>query len=146
MQRYYTLRSSRILALCLILLCLASLAALWSLPLPMMGWLFLTMVVLWWGGYHLSLDANLRLQHSCVAFRLEESEEIVLILRNGRHLPCRMSRDSLVTPWLVILNVALSEQPGGRSLVILQDAMGADSFRHLRVVLKWSDKAGQEAR
>lgn len=142
MQRYYTLRPSRLLALSIVLLCSASLAALWSLSLPVMGATVLTMAVLWWGGY-LSLDANMRLRHSCVAFRLEEGEELVLVLRNGRHLPCRMSRDSLVTPWLVILNVVSSEQRGVRSLVILQDAMGAESFRRLRVALRWGSKAGQ---
>jgi toxin CptA len=146
MQRYYTLRPSRRLALLFILLCFASLAALWTLPLPALWRLLLTVVVLWWAGYHLLLDANLRLQHSCVAFRLEETEEIVLVLRNGRHVPCKVTRDSLVTPWLVILNVVLSEQRGWRSLVILPDAMAADSFRRLRVVLKWGDRAGQVAR
>ena len=145
MQRYYTLRPSRLLVLGFILLCSVSLAILWALPLPMTWRLFLTMVVLWWVGYHLSLDANLRLQHSCVAFRLEEQEEIVLVLRNGRHVPCQVDRDSLVTPWLVILNVALSEQRGGRSLVIMPDTMVADSFRRLRVALKWGDKAGHAA-
>lgn len=146
MQRYYTLCPSRRLALLFILLCFASLAASWSLPLPTLWRLLLTVVVLWWVGYHLLLDANLRLQHSCVAFRLEEKDEIVLVLRNGRHVPCKVSRDSLVTPWLVILNVLLSEQRGRRSLVILPDAVAADSFRRLRVVLKWSDKAAQAAR
>jgi toxin CptA len=145
MQRYYTLGPSRRLALSFILLCSASLAALWTLPLPKLWGLLLTVAVLWWAGYHLLLDANLRLQHSCVAFRLEEKEEIVLVLRNGRHLPCKVSRDSLVTPWLVILNVALSERRGWRSVVILPDAMAADSLRRLRVVLKWGD-FGQAAR
>jgi toxin CptA len=146
MQRYYTLRPSRLLALSLVLLCFASLAALWSLSLPVMGLLVLIVAVLWWGGYRLSLDANLRLRHSCVAFRLEEGEELVLVLRNGRHLPCRMLRDTLVTPWLVILNVMPSEQRWGRSVVILRDAMGAESFRRLRVALRWSSKAGQAAK
>jgi toxin CptA len=146
MRRYYTLRPSRLLALSFFLFCSASLAAIWSLSLPTLWMLCLTVAVLCFGGYHLALDANLRLQHSCVAFRLEERGELVLVLRNGRHLPCTMSRDSLVTPWLVILNVVSSEQRGGRSLVILQDAMGAESFRRLRVALRWGDRAGQAAK
>ena len=146
MRRYYTLRPSRLLALSFFLFCSASLAAIWSLSLPTLWMLCLTVAVLCFGGYHLALDANLRLQHSCVAFRLEEKEEIVLVLRNGRHVPCKVTRDSLVTPWLVILNVVLSEQRGWRSLAILPDAMDEDSFRRLRVVLKWGDKAGQAAR
>jgi toxin CptA len=146
MQRYFTLRPSRLLALSIVLLCSASLAALWSLSLPVMGLLVLTVAVLWWGGYRLALDANLRLRHSCVALRLEEGEDLALVLRNGRHLPCRVARDSLVTPWLVMLNVASSEPRGGRSVVILPDAMGAQSFRRLRVALRWGGKAGQAAK
>jgi toxin CptA len=144
MQRYYTLRSSRLLTLTLFLLCAVSLAGAWSQPLPATASIILTALVLGWGGYHLSL-ANLRLQHSCVAFRLEEGAGIVLVLRNGRHVPCEMARDSLVTPWLVILNVKLAEQRGARSLVLPPDVMDAQSFRRLRVALKWGDRAVQEA-
>jgi hypothetical protein len=145
MQRYYTLRPSRLLALSFILLCAVSFAALWSLSLPLLGLFILTVAMLCWGGYHLLLDASMRLQHSCVAFRLEEGEGIVLVLRNGRHLPCRVARDSLVTSYLVILNVVLSEQRGSRSLVILPDAMAVESFRRLRVALRWGDKDCQTA-
>lgn len=145
-QRYYTLRPSRLLAFSLLFLCLASLAAIWSLPLHKLLLFALSLVVLLWVGYHLSLDSQLRLQHSCVAFRLEEEGVVVLILRNGRHVPGKLSSDSLATPYLVILNVALSEQRGGRSLLILPDSMGAERFRRLRIALKWGDKTNQLAR
>lgn len=145
MQRYYKLRPSRFLALLFLLLCVISLVLLWLLPLPTLVLLVLTAVVLCWGGYCLLLDANLHLGNSCVAFRMEDSEEIVLVLRSGRHLPGRVAPDSLVTHYLVILNVVLSEQHGGRSLLILPDAIGVESFRRLRVALRWGDKAGQPA-
>jgi hypothetical protein len=143
MQRYYKLRPSRFLALLFSLLCLASLVSLWLLPLPFLWLLTLTVAVLYWGGYCLLFDTYLRMGHSCVAFRLENQEEIVLVLRNGRHLPGRVSSDSLVTPYLVILNVVQKEQRRRRSLLISPDAMGVDSFRRLRVALKWGDKADQ---
>ena len=90
-------------------------------------------------------DTYLRMGHSCVAFRLETQDEIVLVLRNGRHLAGRVSSDSLVTPYLVILNVVLKEPRRRRSLLISPDAMGVESFRRLRVALKWGDKADQVA-
>ena len=80
-----------------------------------------------------------------MAFRLEGQDEIVLVLRSGTHLSGRVSADSLVTPFLVILNVALKERRERRSLLIMPDTMGAESFRHLRVALKWGDKADQAA-
>src|SRR5512146_874813 len=121
-----------------------SLALLWLLRLPTAGTLIVAAVVLYWGGHSLLLDANLRMGHSCVGFRLEDSDEIVLLLRSGRHLSCRVAPDSLVIPYFVILNVTLSEQRGGRTLMILPDAMEAESFRRLRVALRWGDK-GQAA-
>ena len=105
----------------------------------------MTVATMCWIGYYLLLEANLSMGHSCVAFRLEGQEEIVLVLRNGLHVPGWVSADSLVTPSLVILNVVLKEQRGRRSLLILPDTMGAESFRRLRVALKWGDKADQVA-
>lgn len=145
-QRYYTLRPSRLFALTLLCLCAATLAVIWTLPLHKLMLLLLSVAAIAWAGYHLSLDARLRLQHSCVAFRLDGEGEVVLVLRNGRHVPCRLSADSLVTPYLVILNVGLNEQRGGRSLLILPDSMGAERFRRLRIALKWGDRPDQAAR
>ena len=113
--------------------------------MPFAGLLVLTLIVLCWAAYYLLLDANLSRGRSCVAFRLEGQDEIVLVLRSGTHLSGRVSADSLVTPFLVILNVALKERRGRRSLLVMPDTMGAESFRHLRVALKWGDKTDQAA-
>ena len=145
MQVNYKLRPSRFLALLFFLLCMLSLVSIWMLPLPVTGLLVLTLAVLCWVAYYLLLDANLSRERSCVAFRLGDQDEIVLVLRSGTHLTGRVSADSLVTPFLVILNVALKEQRGRRSLLVMPDTMGAESFRRLRVALKWGGKADQVA-
>ena len=145
MQLSYKLRPSRSLALLFVLLCVLSLVSIWMLQLPFAGLLVLTLIVLCWAAYYLLLDANLSRGRSCVAFRLEGQDEIVLVLRSGTHLSGRVSADSLVTPFLVILNVALKERRGRRSLLVMPDTMGAESFRHLRVALKWGDKTDQAA-
>jgi len=143
MQRYFKLRSSRTFALLLVFLCAASLATLRLLSLPPLWLLVLAVVVLCWSVYCLLLGATLRLGLSCVAFRLEDGEKIVLLLRSGRHLQCRVSPYCLVTPYLVILNVTLCERRGGRSVMIMPDSMSADSFRRLRVALRWNVAADQ---
>lgn len=145
MQRYFKLRPSRLLAALLSLVSVLSLVSLWLLPLPMPVMSALTAAILYGVGSCLLRDAGLRRTHSCVAFRLEDREQIVLVLRNGMHLPGRISPDSLVTPYLVLLNVALSEQRGERSLRIMPDAMGPDSIRRLRVALEWGDRSAQAA-
>ena len=136
MQRHFKLRPSRILAALLFILCCASLVSLWTLPLPTMVLSVLTLLVLVWGGYCVSRYALLRADDSCVAFRLEEDLGIVLVLRNGSHLMCRLSSDSLVTSLVIILNIEANEQRRGRNVLIFPDAMGVDSFRRLRVALK----------
>ncbi len=141
MQRYFKLHSSRLLAVLLSIVSVLALVSLWLLPLPMPVMSALTAAILYGMGSCLMRDAGLRRAHSCIAFRLEDREQIVLVLRNGMHLPGRISADSLVTPYLVILNVVLSEQRGERSLRIMPDAMEPDSFRRLRVVLRWGESA-----
>lgn len=140
MQRYFKLRPSRSLALYLFILCVAAILVLWQLPLPIPVLLASSLSILCWGGYYLVLAANLRTGRSCVAFRLEE-DGVVLVLRDGRHLPYKVAADSLVTPYLVILNVESGERRGRRQLLILPDAIGGESFRRLRVALRWGDQA-----
>lgn len=145
-QRSYTLRPSRVLAFVLGLLVLLVLIVLWQMTIPLLLMAGSMLMVMVWAGYHLALDANLRMPHACVAFRLEEAGEVMLILRNGLHVPCRLRPDSLVTPYLVILNASMSGQHGERSVLIAPDSMNAENFRRLRVALKWGEAAPQEAR
>ncbi len=139
MQRHFKLRPSRFLTALFFILCCASLVSLWTLPLPTMALLALTLLVLVWSSYCLSRYAFLRTDDACVAFRLEEDSGIVLVLRNGSHMMCKLSNDSLVTSLVIILNVEANEQRRGRSVLIFPDTMGADSFRRLRVALKWGE-------
>jgi len=45
--------------------------------------------------------------------------------------------DSLVTPFITVLNVLPQGARLARSVVILPDSLDAESFRQLRVWLKW---------
>ncbi len=140
MQRYYKLRASRFLVFLVISLCAGSLVCLWTLPWPA-GILFaVSAAVMYWTGYCLLHDAKLRLAKSCVAFRFEDREEIVLVLRSGSHMPGRVLASSVVTPYIVILDVLLAGQRGRRSILILPDAMSTESYRLLRTLLRWGDK------
>lgn len=145
MQRHstYTLRPSRRLALLFSLLAAVALAASWLLPLPWPVLLGLSGTIIVWASYRLNHDARLRMQDSCVAFRLEEEETVMLVLRSGRHVPGTLSATSLITPFLVILNVKLQTRRVNRSLVLLPDCMGRQSFRRLRVALRWGGDSAQ---
>jgi hypothetical protein len=142
MQRHFKLRPSRFLAALFCVLCFSVLVSIWTLPLPSMALLTLTLLATGWSGYCLLHHAILRTGNACVAFRLEEGDGIVLVLRNGSHLVCRLSDDSLIAPYVVILNVVLNEQHRGRSVLVFPDAMGSDSFRRLRIALRWGVRQG----
>ncbi len=83
-------------------------------------------------------DAWLRLPHSCAGLVLEE-DGAVFIQRDGAQLPCCILSGSLVTPWLTILNVLPQNARLARNLVILPDSLDAESFRQLRVQLRWGN-------
>lgn len=89
-------------------------------------------------GHCLLRHAWLRLPYSCAGLLLEE-DGVVLIRRDGVHLPCRILPGSLVAPWLTVLNMLPEGERLVRSVVILPDSLDAESFRQLRLWLKWGD-------
>jgi toxin CptA len=52
-------------------------------------------------------------------------------------LICIISGDSFVTPYLTVLNLKPEGARFAHALVILPDSLEAESFRRLRVRLKW---------
>lgn len=84
----------------------------------------------------------LSLPHSCAGLVLEE-EGAVFIRRDGAHLPCRILPGSLVSPWLTVLNAQPQNARGVLSIVILPDSLDAESFRQLRVRLRWGNYSSQ---
>lgn len=137
-QRYFKLRRSRLLALVIVLPAVASLISVWMLSLNVWVQFSLITAVLFWTLHHLLIDAGLKMRRSCVAFRLEEREGIVLVLRSGSHHSGKVLPYSFISPYMVILGVLQSGDRRRRNLLIMPDAMGADSFRRLRVALRWS--------
>ncbi len=108
----------------------------------------LLLVLPWWASaatalmlllglrHYLMRDAWLRLPHSCTGLVMEE-EGAAILLRSGIQQPCRILPGSLVTPLLTLLNVLPQDARFARSVVILPDSLDAESFRQLRVWLKW---------
>lgn len=136
-QSHYTLRPSRIFFRVLWLSCVLFLFVLPGLPLAI-AWLFCAGITAIASCIYVSLvRAKLRLAKSIVAFRLEDEREITLIQRNGLHTRGKLSKGSLVTPYLVLLNVN-RDAHGYQSVLVMPDSMSRDAFRRLRVALRWS--------
>lgn len=138
-QRHYKLHPSRFLSIAIFMAFLIFIGIVFVLPF---GWLYsliITLIILLTCVYVLLRDARLSRADSCVALRLDAGDSIALILRDGRQMSGKLSAAGVTLPFVVILSVRL-EKGGHRSLVLLQDNMDTDSFRRLRVLLRWSAK------
>jgi toxin CptA len=136
MQRQFQFRPSRYLAAILSIAHGAALVALFPLDLPVWTKAGLAFLVLLSLGYHLWRDAWLSASSAIVSLVLD-GDMIMLVSRGGEQLAGRMLRDTLVTPFLAVLNVMPEGARFSRSMVILPDSLDAESFRQLRVWLKW---------
>ncbi len=136
MQRQFKLRPSRYLAAVLVVVHGSALAVLFPLTLPVWAKAALAIVILFSLAYHLRRDALLSSRIAVMALLLEE-EQAVLTLRGGDQLAGQVLRNTLVTPFLTVLNVRPQGARLARSVVILPDSMDAETFRQLRVRLKW---------
>ncbi|HEY6095323.1 MAG TPA: protein YgfX [Gallionellaceae bacterium] len=136
MQSLYLLRPSRLLAGLLLLMHLLALSALFTLPLPLWGGALLSLVVLLSLAYWVARAAWLRLATSCVSIRLH-GDSVELVCRNGESVSGTVQRDTLVTPFLVVLRILPAEGRRCRNVVIAGDAMAPEALRELRVALRW---------
>lgn len=136
MQRQFNFQPSIYLATALVAMHGAAMAALLSLALP--SWVQVAMVFFLLYGllHHLWRNAGLFAPSSNVSLMMD-GDRIVLTSRNGKQVTGKVMPDSLVTPLLTVLNVLPQDTHWTRSVVILPDSMDAESFRLLRVCLKW---------
>lgn len=94
--------------------------------------------------YYGCRDAWLLLPTSHVAIRLD-GDGVVLKSRDGREISARVSRDSVVTPLLTILNVSSQDRQNIHAVIIFPDSMDKERFRELRVLMKWSGDVVSQA-
>jgi len=109
-------------------------------PPPLWSKLALAVLLLSSLLYYLRRDAWLQLPASCIGLVLE-GDGAILLRRDGVRLPCEILHDSLVMPYLTVLNVLPQGARFARSVVVLPDSLEAESFRQLRVWLKWGTQA-----
>jgi len=137
MSRQFDLKPSRYLAAILVLALSGILALLWILSPP--WWVIwpTTAALLGSAFYYLRHDAFLLMQSSYVQLQLE-AEQITVTARNGQSWTGHVLHDSFITPSLTLLNILPQGAHFSRSVIILPDSLDPDSFRELRVWMKWN--------
>lgn len=137
MRLQVEIRPSRQLALLLMAGHAAALFAVLS-ALPARADMMLAPVLLFSLGYFLLRDAWLRLAESCVVLEIAP-EGIILVRRDGERLPCMLRSGSVVTPWLTVLNLLPQGTRLGRGIILLPGSLEKESYRRLRVWLRWGE-------
>ena len=136
MQRQFNFKSSFYLALALAVMHGTAWVSLLFLALPV--WanaaLFSLLAVNLW--HHLTHRAWLAAPASTVALQLD-GDQIIVVARDGRQIAGRVLPDSITAPWLTIVNILPQGSRLVRSVIIFPDSLDVDSFRQLRVALKW---------
>lgn len=135
-QRRFEFHPSHVLTAALAVAHITVLAALLPLALALWAKLALAVVIVTSLAYHVWLDAQRTAPSSSTALVLE-GDRVMLVMRDGQQFAVSVSKDSLVTPWLTVLNVAPLGARTTRRILILPDSMDAESFRQLRTWLKW---------
>lgn len=136
MQREFNLQFSTYLAVALLVSHGAALAVLAILTMPLWAKILLALLVLVSFLYHLWHHALLFSRFSTKKLILE-GDMVLLVASNGDQLLARVLTDSLVTPFITVLNVLPQGKHFARSIIIMPDTLDEESFRQLRVWLKW---------
>lgn len=140
---YIIFKPSKTLSLLLALISVTVLVILILLPMLLQIKLLLTLLVLVAFAYALCMHGLRVLPWSSVALSLNSKNELKLICRDGRQIinlaPCK---DSVVTPYLSVIHCKSTEASRlagvySYRIILLPDALEPDSFRQLRVWLRW---------
>jgi toxin CptA len=132
----FAINASRLLAIFILLGHSIAIGALMFVPIPKVAFYFLEIVLILSATYYWLRDAKLILPGSWIALRLED-DCIVLFNRNGSEFTGKLLASSFITPHLVILQVSLPDYRLKQNVVLMADSMDAESFRKLRVAVKW---------
>lgn len=90
--------------------------------------------------YHV-LDASLQLSWSLVGLELNSKGELHLRRRDGKKESATVLPDTVVLPYLTILNLKIDNSRWHRHVLITPDRVEIDAFRQLRVWLRWGRQA-----
>lgn len=136
MQQLFKLQPSRGLAALLAIAHIIALSALVPLDAPAGYRFLLGFAVLYSALHSLRRDAWIFASPSSTVLTLE-NDGAARFVCNGKVLEGRVLPDSTVLPYLVVLNIAPKDGYLMQSVIILPDSLDAESFRQLRVQLRW---------
>jgi toxin CptA len=130
------LRPSRLFAGLVLLVHGGALIAVQPLALPAWGRLLLSAAIL--GSLAQTLWSRVAMRSRAAVVQVESSEAgaWTLIRRDGQAREAQLLPDSLVQPWLMVLNFRFREGRGRASVALFADSADSDTQRRLRARLR----------
>lgn len=125
------------LAAILSLVHLATASLLWLLTLPWGIKAIIVVILIISLIYYLKQDALLTANNAVVAFALSDEMQCIVTTKSGKSMACSVMSNTFVAPYLIVLNLKLTETFFACSVVILPDSIDVEEFRQLRVWLRW---------
>jgi toxin CptA len=133
----FRLLPSRVLTVTLSAMHAVAACALWLAAVPMLvslaGSLCLAAHLVW----VLRRDALRTADSAVVELELRQDCSVCVGVQAGFREERRVAGSSFVSPWLAVLNLSSEDGLRARSLLITADSLDAESFRRLRVWLRW---------
>ena len=129
---------------------LMSVGALCIVILLTMSWqakLLLSFMIVFSAIYSVFKYGLLLLPWSCVRLSVNTKNQLQLTRKDGKQLEVSVQANSVVTPYLTILNSRIKEASFLQGLfvqhcIIFPDAVDAENYRKLRVWLRWGYSRG----
>lgn len=87
--------------------------------------------------FHLRRHAWRADPRALVAISLSDSLACEAEERSGNRIAGSVLGTSFVAPWLVVINLKVERRRLARAIVVMPDALDRESFRALRVWLRW---------
>ncbi|WP_300287863.1 protein YgfX [Nitrosomonas sp.] len=131
------LHSSRQLAVLLSLAHCTAAGVFWPLTLPVMIKIAISLVLAGSLYYYLHRYAWLVSPQSAVELHLSEKNRCKIRFLSGERINTVIDASTFVASYMTVLCLRLEHTGQYRTVVILPDGIDADSFRRLRVWLRW---------
>lgn len=120
------------------------------LAMPSQIKLILILMIIMSAVYAVLKHGLLSLPSSYITLKVDSKNQLQLIRKDGKTLDVKVEKDSTVTPYLTVLNSRVEDASWlqglfGHALIISPDTMNAESYRQLRVWLRWSNQRNHKS-
>jgi len=137
------IRSSKGIAIYLLTIHVSLVLILYALPIPSLIRLLITLLCIYTLLYTLRKESWRTHPKSIIALTKTEDGNWQLKQKNGEWLNGHIAYDTLITPFLLIINFKISARFRNLPVVIFCDAVSDEALRQLRISLSAIKKEGQ---